>query len=89
MASSSPSACTRPPPGWYCSRDKGHEGPCAAVEGLCSAVEGGVPRPIFDLVMFAKWLAAREIKIKEVTDAELTITALQYWDLMHGDGKGE
>lgn len=28
-------ACDRPPPGWWCSRAKGHEGPCAAlpVEG--------------------------------------------------------
>jgi hypothetical protein len=23
-------ACTRPPPGWSCSRGAGHEGPCAA-----------------------------------------------------------
>jgi hypothetical protein len=22
--------CHRPPPGWWCSRDPGHEGPCAA-----------------------------------------------------------
>jgi hypothetical protein len=22
--------CDRPPEGWYCTRDKGHEGPCAA-----------------------------------------------------------
>jgi hypothetical protein len=22
--------CTRPPPGWVCSRMRGHEGPCAA-----------------------------------------------------------
>lgn len=25
-----PSACTLPPPGWWCSRDAGHDGPCAA-----------------------------------------------------------
>lgn len=23
-------ACTLPPPGWYCTRPKGHSGPCAA-----------------------------------------------------------
>jgi hypothetical protein len=23
--------CTKPPPGWYCTRDVGHEGPCAAL----------------------------------------------------------
>lgn len=23
-------ACTKPPPGWSCSREQGHEGPCAA-----------------------------------------------------------
>ena len=23
-------ACTVPPPGWYCTRDRGHDGPCAA-----------------------------------------------------------
>lgn len=23
-------ACTKPPPGWVCSRDAGHDGPCAA-----------------------------------------------------------
>lgn len=22
--------CTLPPPGWYCTRERGHEGPCAA-----------------------------------------------------------
>lgn len=22
--------CNRPPPGWWCSRESGHEGPCAA-----------------------------------------------------------
>lgn len=22
--------CTRPPAGWWCSRDAGHDGPCAA-----------------------------------------------------------
>lgn len=25
-------SCTVPPPGWWCSRAKGHEGPCAARE---------------------------------------------------------
>jgi len=24
-------ACTVPPTGWWCSRPKGHEGPCAAI----------------------------------------------------------
>lgn len=24
------SACTLPPAGWFCTRDKGHPGPCAA-----------------------------------------------------------
>ena len=24
--------CSRPPPGWWCSREQGHEGPCAARE---------------------------------------------------------
>ncbi len=24
-------ACDKPPPGWKCTRPKGHEGPCAAV----------------------------------------------------------
>lgn len=23
--------CTKPPPGWRCTREAGHEGPCAAV----------------------------------------------------------
>ena len=23
-------ACTKPPPGWRCTRERGHEGPCAA-----------------------------------------------------------
>ena len=23
--------CTLPPPGWYCTREPGHEGPCAAL----------------------------------------------------------
>jgi len=27
---SAPSYCTVPPPGWYCSRCAGHDGPCAA-----------------------------------------------------------
>lgn len=25
-----PGDCDRAPPGWFCSRDKGHAGPCAA-----------------------------------------------------------
>lgn len=24
--------CTLPPPGWWCSREPGHDGPCAARE---------------------------------------------------------
>lgn len=24
--------CSLPPPGWFCTRRKGHEGPCAALE---------------------------------------------------------
>ena len=24
--------CTNPPPGWHCTRDRGHPGPCAAVQ---------------------------------------------------------
>jgi hypothetical protein len=28
----SESACERPPAGWYCTREAGHEGPCAARE---------------------------------------------------------
>ncbi len=27
-------ACDRPPKGWYCTREKGHEGPCAAYEDV-------------------------------------------------------
>ena len=27
-----PINCDVPPPGWWCSRDKGHDGPCAADE---------------------------------------------------------
>ena len=26
--------CTTPPPGWHCSREAGHEGPCAATPTL-------------------------------------------------------
>ena len=24
-------ACDSPPPGWYCTRERGHDGPCAAL----------------------------------------------------------
>jgi hypothetical protein len=27
--------CELPPPGWWCSREPGHEGPCAARESTC------------------------------------------------------
>lgn len=27
--------CNRPPAGWVCSRGRGHEGPCAAVQAHC------------------------------------------------------
>ena len=27
-----PRACNLPPRGWYCTRDAGHEGPCAALQ---------------------------------------------------------
>ena len=29
-AQTGPQRCHRPPPGWYCTRQQGHEGPCAA-----------------------------------------------------------
>ena len=29
-AAPEPESCTVPPEGWYCTRQKGHEGPCAA-----------------------------------------------------------
>lgn len=27
--------CTNPPEGWYCSREPGHQGPCAAHPATC------------------------------------------------------
>lgn len=27
-----PESCLLAPPGWYCTRQKGHEGPCATVQ---------------------------------------------------------
>lgn len=27
-----PDPCLKPPPGWRCTRERGHRGPCAAVE---------------------------------------------------------
>ena len=27
---SNPPSCTKAPKGWYCTRDEGHDGPCAA-----------------------------------------------------------
>lgn len=29
--------CTVPPEGWWCSREKGHDGPCAARQGAAGA----------------------------------------------------
>lgn len=34
-------ACTVPPPGWYCTRAAGHEGPCAAHPADLAGSEGG------------------------------------------------
>lgn len=37
--------CHVPPPGWRCTRDAGHDGPCAAVEDDTAAlVAGGMAR---------------------------------------------
>lgn len=35
--------CKRPPSGWYCTREEGHEGPCAALptpENQCTSRRG-------------------------------------------------
>lgn len=32
--------CDRPPAGWQCTRDRGHDGPCAASPVSADAVEG-------------------------------------------------
>lgn len=32
--------CTRPPIGWYCSREPGHKGPCAARPVVSSTLSG-------------------------------------------------
>jgi hypothetical protein len=32
LAPAEPGTCNRPPTGWYCTRDAGHDGPCAAEE---------------------------------------------------------
>jgi hypothetical protein len=42
--------CDKPPPGWVCSRHRGHDGPCAAWVDLrrpppTSAPGDGVPHP--------------------------------------------
>jgi len=29
-----PDGCAVPPPGWYCTRQSGHSGPCAAIEWM-------------------------------------------------------
>lgn len=48
-----PTVCTVPPPGWYCTRVPGHDGPCAAhpAAPVAAAVQGDAliqqtPRPI-------------------------------------------
>ncbi len=33
-------ACQVPPPGWRCTREPGHEGPCAAIEVTRKRVVG-------------------------------------------------
>jgi len=33
-------ACTVPPPGWYCTRTHGHDGPCAALASSSAPCEG-------------------------------------------------
>lgn len=35
-------ACEVPPPGWYCTRLRGHGGPCAAIERATSASSVGI-----------------------------------------------
>jgi hypothetical protein len=32
--------CTKPPPGWRCTREEGHDGPCAAEPLTCGKTEG-------------------------------------------------
>jgi hypothetical protein len=45
--------CDKAPPGWFCTRDAGHEGPCAAVEETTqrerSSIEDRLERIVFDL----------------------------------------
>lgn len=45
-------ACDRPPTGWWCSREPGHEGPCAARRALPEATISGENRFVFIAPMF-------------------------------------
>lgn len=38
-----PTRCVLPDTGWRCTRDPGHDGPCAAVPALTRPVHGGYP----------------------------------------------
>lgn len=38
--------CDRPPPGWVCTRERGHDGPCAAVR---VTVNDSEPEPELEL----------------------------------------
>lgn len=35
--------CTRPPPGWTCSRPENHDGPCAAIRVRVNGVNPALP----------------------------------------------
>jgi hypothetical protein len=50
--------CTKPPPGWRCTREDGHEGPCAAVE-MFAALEPERPETIDEVKAAAsEWIRA-------------------------------
>jgi len=50
-------ACRVPPPGWWCSREADHDGPCAARPG---EPEGLVPRQVITQMLEAKMIGSVE-----------------------------
>lgn len=55
--------CDRPPPGWWCSRQAPHEGPCAARPEVENIPQ--VPATQLDLIEATRLLKAVDLALEE------------------------
>jgi hypothetical protein len=73
--------CTRPPPGWYCTRGPNHDGPCAAVP---ESAGGAIARQLRE--MGRNWALCQQWRLLKLAE-QLDYALVDALTTGHGQGQ--